>query len=486
MVNDKQSKKGLLVFFIFLIFLSTPYLLLLSKFSIIGAIDLDELVWSLQNSFAQALLSSIGTMVLGFFLASGMMSVPKARQKLVIGFVILPGLLPPLFLLLVVLAILNPFPIGIIGVSIIHILMNAGLVAILLLNLAETKLKSLAELCWVEGARRGQFIKAILGMVKRDLWSIFIFIFVICFTSFSVPLIAGGGRSTTLEVLIYEKIRISGSWGEALTLSLIQQVLVFLFTLNFLKSQKRITGRFQNLDLLKGRWGIVLLFLYCFVIPLIFVASSLSGIESVFKIPGLWESVLDLMPMTMMFSWSVGIVVFILFNLTLWSLPNEFLNRLLRGFVSPSTALLGFSLLFFLPNEDFWIWIKWIFGFSYLIFGTLYRWGWDQEVSGVLDQVQVAKTLGASDSLIFKEILFPQLIGTSSILAGIASLWAIGDFALGKIVVGQDLTLSMLIQTLMSSYRLEAAMALMLLLLVLGFFNFFIFWSFRHVYSRIS
>ena len=69
-------------------------------------------------------------------------------------------------------------------------------------------------------------------------------------------------------------------------------------------------------------------------------------------------------------------------------------------------------------------------------------------------------------------------------LAGIASFWAVGDFALGKLLLPQDVTLSLLIESLLSSYRLNAAMALMSLLLVLGICCYLFFWSLQFVYSK--
>ncbi len=362
--------------------------------------------------------------------------------------------------------------------------MNAGLVALLLKSLIESKLGPLLELSWVEGASQFQFIRAVWGMLRRDLYGILLFVFALCFTSFSIPLIAGGGRATTLEILIYEKIRISGAWSEALSLSLIQLVAVMAFSLIPFSPRKKLFGRSQQIPLL-GSWsGLLLLGFYCLGLGCYFLIQSLTGWEQVLQIPGLWEEAFSLLPLSFVFSISVGLLVGALLLLVTWVYPFAALHRLISGIVSPSTALLGFSLLFLFAHEEPWNYVKWIFGFVYLVFATLYRWGWDQELSGLSDQVQVAETLGGRPGLIFRQILLPQLWTPLVRISSVASLWALGDFALGRILISQNVTLALLIETLMSSYRLPAALALMGLLLVAGAVCFLFFWGLSYVGRR--
>lgn len=478
------------LFLFFLIFLTLPYWLLLAQFPLISSLDLPELWWAFKNTLIQATGSSFGSLILGFVLALGLLTVPIRWRRYFHYLCLLPGLLPPIFILLVVLSILSPFPAGLTGVILIHILMNAGLVALMVLELIQSKLGPLSELAQVEGASQFQFFKSAVGMLRRDLVSLFFFIFALCFCSFSVPLIAGGGKATTIEILIYEKIRISGEWGEALSLAMIQVLLLFCFSFNRLPSRKKLSGRMESSGFFRNRLGLIFLVGYCLSFVGIFAFESFSGWPQVFAIPGLWEEVFDVIPMTMLFSVSVGMVILGLLLLSAVGSAqgkiNSSLQKLITGFVSPSTALLGFSLLFFVSNQEPWIYFKWILGFSCLVFATLYRWGWDLVLTGLREQVQVAQTLGASTGLIFKAVLFPQILRPATRLAGVAGLWALGDFALGKILIAKDVTLAMLIETLMSSYRIETAMALLSLLLLLGMLHFLFFEGISYVYSRTS
>ncbi|MEZ0393072.1 MAG: ABC transporter permease subunit [Pseudobdellovibrionaceae bacterium] len=483
-----STRWGLFAFF--LIFLFFPYGILLSKFSLALQLDVPELWWAFKNSTLQALMSSVGSFFAGLFLLLGFFQVQRASfyrlwmTRPLEVLLLLPNFLPPLFILLVLLSLVQPFPTGIPGVVLVHIMMNAGLVALLLKSLIENKLRPLVEAAYMEGSGQWRFFQASFGMLRRDLFAIFLFVFILCFCSFSVPLIAGGGKATTLEILIYEKIRISGAWGEALSLSFIQMLLILLLSSVPFQARKNLFSSQNPLPMLKSRVGMVLLFLYCFGLIFYFLSQSLKGWLQVFAVQGLWQAALELLPFSLMFGLSVGGLVAFLLLLTAWGAPDEKLHRLISGMVSPSTALMGFSLLFFISNESPWVEIKWALGFAYLIFSTLYRWGWDQKLSGLRDQIQVANLLGASRHLIFTDILLPQLLNPLAWIASVASLWALGDFALGKIVMGRDASLSLLIETLMSSYRLPAAHALMGLLLVMGCLCFLFFWGIAYVSRR--
>jgi thiamine transport system permease protein len=65
--------------------------------------------------------------------------------------------------------------------------------------------------------------------------------------------------------------------------------------------------------------------------------------------------------------------------------------------------------------------------------------------------------------------LIPQLSKELGLIGALAALWASGDFALSSLVAYQDLTVAMLVDELMSSYRLELATWLMAPMLLAGF-----------------
>jgi thiamine transport system permease protein len=486
MSSSKFQKPALFAFF--LLFLLFPYLFLVSKFGLVKSIDTAELWWALQNSFWQALWSSLGSLLFGFWLCLGFFLLQKKlnswQRQIFEVLLILPSLLPPLFVLLITMNFIDPFPVGMLSVVLIHVLVNAGLVALLLKNLVDAKMRPLIEAAYVEGASRWLLLKSLVGMAKRDLMSILLFVFVLCFSSFSVPMVVGGGESTTLEILIYEKIRISGDWGQALSLSFIQLAVILLLSYLPFESRRKLFGRSEDLPLFRSRTGALALISYCCAPIIYFAVQAVIGWEQVQRIPGLWELAVEVLPLSLMFALGVGFLTAFLLLVSAWGAPSPLVGRLIRGVISPSTALLGFSLLFFFSNEEPWSKIKWTVGFTYLIFSTLYRWGWDQELSGLNDQIQVAETMGASRGLIFREIILPQMLKPLGQAAGIASLWALGDFALGKILLGRSVSLSLLIESLMSSYRLQSALSLTGVLICLGALCFLFFWGLAYVCRR--
>src|SRR5207253_2494025 len=119
--------------------------------------------------------------------------------------------------------------------------------------------------------------------------------------------------------------------------------------------------------------------------------------------------------------------------------PKLWFEKFLNGYVAPSTALVCFCLLLIGPNEGPTIFFKIPFAITLLSLNSLYRMGWDGSLESLRSQVTVAYTLGASSGQIFKEVLFPQISARAGLLAGIASIWACGDFAVSRILAHRDI-----------------------------------------------
>ncbi|ASD64854.1 thiamine biosynthesis protein ThiP [Bdellovibrio bacteriovorus] len=467
-MNLRQCLRiGLVLFLIF------PFLFLLTQFGFSGWPDMGELVWAFKNSFLQAFFSSVFSLIMGFWVALGLLTLHSARgRKVRWGLEILcllPNFMPPIFILLSTLNVIDPFPMGIPGIVIVHTLMNFGLVAVLLASTIENKLGGMIELAYVEGAGRWQFLlRGLFPMLKKDFWLLGLFIFVICFGSFAVPLIVGGGRGTTVEVLIYEKIRLSSNWGDAVLLAFLQSV--FIFALSFVASRGKgmHSTRTANLSLLKTPTGIFVIaglsFLYLFG----YVQGFLSGLSQVSTFYELQSALIWNFIGSLTLGMSVGILSYAGLMLIAYCWPKAWFERFLNGYVAPSTSLACFCLLILGPNEGFYPFIKIPVALTLLSLNSLFRMGWDSELHALQNQMTVAYSMGASKSQIFKEILFPQLSGRAGLLAGIASIWAAGDFAVSRILAHRDLSIAMMTETLMSGYRLNQAIVLSSLIIVAG------------------
>ena len=121
---------------------------------------------------------------------------------------VLPNFAPPILLIVAVLSTLGPGAEGVWGVVLVHSLMNVGLVSVFLKHSLQRKVSAWAQLAFLEGAERWRFWwGAGLSGVRRKLFYSFLFVFALCFTSFSVPM-ALGASSYSLETYIFELLRV--------------------------------------------------------------------------------------------------------------------------------------------------------------------------------------------------------------------------------------------------------------------------------------
>lgn len=460
-------RTGLVLFLLF------PFLFLITQFPATKMPDWGELFWAFKNTCAQAFFSTLFSLILGFWVALGLLFFkggPRQYGRLSLEILcLLPNFLPSIFILLSILNVLDPFPMGIAGIVIIHTFMNFGLVAVLLAGIIETKLGGMIELAYVEGASRWRFlVKGLFPILKKDFALLALFIFIVCFGSFAVPLVVGGGKGTTIEVLIYEKIRLSNDWGNAVLLAFLQSS--FIFALSFLASRGKGSHvkRPANLNLLRSRSGIALIVGLSVLYLFGYVQGFIGGLSMLSTFYDLKSALIWNFLGSMLIGLSVGILSYVSLLLIAYCWPKSWFEKFLNGYVAPSTSLACFSLLILSPNEGFYPFVKISIALVLLSLNNLFRMGWDGDLQALYPQLTVAYSMGASRNQIFKEILFPQLSKRAGLLAGIASIWACGDFAVSRILAHRDLSIAMMTETLMSSYRLNQAIVLSSLLIVSG------------------
>lgn len=472
-------------------YLLFPFLFLIFQFRPDEFPDTSELLWALRNSFLQAFGSAFFSVLFGLWGALGLIGVSRDekvfRRSLLEVFCLLPNFLPAIFVLLATLNVLDPFPMGVTGIILIHTLINFGLVAVLLASLIETRLGGAVEQAYVEGASRWSFLKDVFfPLLKRDLFLLALFIFIVCFGSFSVPLVVGGGRGTTLEVLIYEKIRLSSRWGEAVVLALVQSG--FIFALSFFSPARgpSLPARPTNFTLIRSVTGPFIILLTTGFYILGYGQGLWDGFQNLGFFYEIQSAILASFVGTLAIGLSVGILCALCLFAVAWIGTDPLLSKFLRGYTAPSTALACFSFLLLGPNEAYWPFFKIPVVFTLITLTSLYRMGWDSRLENLRAQCDIALTMGASRGLIFKEILFPQLAANAGLLAGLAAAWASGDFAVSRILAHRDLSLGLMTESLMAGYRLSQSTILSLLVLLSGLICFGIFFWGGRVLSRKS
>jgi thiamine transport system permease protein len=473
------------------LYLVFPFIFLVLHFRIDHWPEGRELLWAFKNSFLQAFFSAIFSLLLGFWVAMGLMSFAdgyRRHYRMVLEvFCLIPNFLPPIFVLLSLLNLMDPFPMGIIGITIAHTVINFGLVAVMIANLVESRMGGIAELAYVEGASRWQFLKEVFWpIMKHDLFLLGLFVFAVCFGSFAIPLIVGGGKGTTMEVLIYEKIRLSSNWSEAVILAILQSG--FIFGVSFLarRGGSISSEKTANLKILKMFSGVIALLVITSFGLLGYAQGVVEGVRQItafYEIQSalIWNFFGSIAMGTLVGLWSFGSLLVIAYC---W--PKSWFEKFLSGYVAPSTALCCFAFLILGSNESFWPFIKIPLAFNLLCVSSLYRMGWDGILRSLENQIGIAKTLGADATQIFKEVLLPQISNRAAVLAGVAAIWACGDYAVSRILAHRDVTLAMTAETLMSSYRLGMATVLSLSLILCGVICFFIMIGVGRVVGRKS
>ncbi len=441
--------------------------------------ELSQYLEVLGFTFAQAFASAVGAMVFGFIGAMGLWSSSKSKSALQIltGLALLPNALPIIF---VIFSFMKYFPLarGPFGIVVIHTFLNAGLVSISIYQLLQSKLGRLAEIAWIEGAGQIRFLfKIFLPYLRNDLSRIFFFVFAICFTSFAVPLMIGGSHGTTIEVLIYQKIRVSSEWSQAFAIAFGQ--ILFILALSFFVRRRVAsqTESFSRVPLLSSNLGIFII-----VLPPVSICFWLLQ-----SITGHWQSlgeISDLALGSYFVAIGSGLLSLALLFLVARFRPSPKIRGILLGFANPSTVIVGFALIWLFRGTGLMTLTKLIFGLTLMHFPILYRLSWDNQIFAVSNQVETAEIIGASPQSIFSKIVVPQVLRNAYSLAGLAALWSFSDFTLASVVAERDLTLAQLFSHLTESYRWEAAENLMLPMILGSILCYFLFSGVGYVASR--
>ncbi len=461
-----------IVGFLIFVFLIFPFVALFLHANAVRFPLDNETMRVFGSTALQALISACAALSMGILGGLGLLwGTQRLRYfSWFEGLVILPNAAPVLLFLLAVVK-LFPWARGLSGIVFVHALLNVGLVAVAFQHLVLQKVSGMAELAYVEGASGWRFFwQGVLPALRADLVLLFIFIFALCFASFAVPLALGGSRATTVEVLIYQKIRISGEWPEAIGLAFMQMLAVLALAWLLRGRGESAVMAFRKVTTPLLQWSPGLL-IACFPACLLIfglVTGIGSGMAQLRALPELVAEIPALLAGSLLVGVMAGLWVMILLLALSYVRPEGWLARFLSGYAAPSSVLVGFAILIAWREPGLATYFKIAMGLALVTLPAFYRYQWSATLTALKGQITVARTLGASDSLIFSRVMFPQVIGAASRIGGLAALWAWGDFALSSVVAEKSVTLAMTAQGLMGSYRLDAATVLIWILIAGG------------------
>lgn len=330
-------------------------------------------------------------------------------------------------------------------------------------------------------------------MLREVLPGAALVIFVICLTSFAVALTLGGGpRATTVELAIYQALRFEFDLPAAARLALVQFGLCALAFA--LASRLTLPGRFgAGLDRAGGPpaphgWHrfadatAIALAALLVILPLLAVA--LRGLPDLFSLPPqVWAAAAR----------SLGVAL----AATALTMAAALLLALAaaKGAVWPglaatlplatSSLVLGTGL--FLILQPLFRPTSLALPVTVIVNTTLalpfaFRILLPEASAVIADYGRLTASLGMPRLARLRWVILPRLSRPLGFAAGLVAALSMGDLGVIALFAGdQGATLPLLVQNLMSKYRMDTAASAALLLVSLSFA---LFWAFDHVGKR--
>lgn len=470
-----------------------PYVVLLLHVHQDYTVSVTEFSRVLGQSTWQALLSSVFSVSLGVVGAMGLLSLRSRMQRRFFEMLFMtPNFLPALFVItstIHLVTLVTTFPFGVGGVVLVHVAMSAGLMAVFISNLIESRAGGIIELATIEGASRFATRLQVILSIKNEILSMSYAVFVMAFSSFSVPLIVGLNQGETMEVLIYRSLLGRGDLNTAVIYAVIQLVILAVLAKFISSSYVATNSDSRTVIRIGSRLGLAFLSIMTFLLIASNVPDLIKGVAEILNQSVLLERIVDGVIGSLLQSFTVGFLLILFFILVAFSCPDRQLEKFLFSYAAPSSVVIGlaFYILFDVSSMSFPSIVTIIsFAFMMSIVTILYRLKFHNIMSSLMSQLHVAKIIGASRIEIFRKITWPQISREVFSLAGWGAFWASGDFALSSMISGREMTLAMGAQTFLGGYRLHLATAFTVLSLVAGILIYFIFEGMGHVYHKKS
>ena len=386
-----------------------------------------------------------------------------------------------------VLVLLPFFPFGFWGVVGMHTLIEVGLIVVFLTRWLEVKLRAYEPIFELYPKSLFRQWALTWPLLKRELYMVFGFLFVFYLTSLSVPIImSGADRYVSLEYLIYASPKNSNDWNTALNFYLLQ-ISFILLCLSFLPQRELEDQRTEPIILGGHRRGISIAFLAFVPVALCllgFVTHFFAGLQATQREPmEFGNAVVG----SLLLAFLSAAFVFIFLSVLSFFYQKASTRKYLQLWTIPSGVVIGFFWQQQVASTALVSLIALAAICAFLFLPTLAKLGVYQQIEKIHEQIEMAEILGASQFKIFKSITFPLILPWLALSMGLASLWAMGDFAISRLFVRGDLTLALKMQSLVEQYRWDHALFLAWFLLFMSAAVFLFFGGFAFVaYKKLK
>lgn len=456
-------KALLALFFLF------PLFVLVYFFKINLNYDAQDILWALKNSFLQSFGTAFIAVVCGYFGALAIAGTTGVLQRGLKLLAVIPVFLPSLFSVMIGMSLVPGFPLGTLGVIFILSLIYIGFAASILSEEVMAQLGRLGFVAQVYGLSKFKFhLKVLLPVVGRSTVFVFATIFVNALTSFTIPLLVGGGKGTNFEVLIFEKIFIEQNWSLAVGLSVLQLSLVAIMAVCLRARKDVVATPFFSSRLVSSRVGLLGLGLYLGAyfwgyLKLALNTTNIYYFNEIFNSSfylALWQSIV--------FFFCCLILFFVLFSAVLYLRYRLKTIGFLNFFLNPSSVLVGFAFYLLLPaNDSVFDFLKVALVFSVVGFVSFLKSVFENQMQIFEQQIRVARSFGLRFFKFLFAIYFPQIKKRLHYAVSLLFIFCISEFGLVKASGAEIKTLGTEMASYLSSYRTEGAFVISLVILAL-------------------
>ncbi len=492
----------------------------ISKESLFETLSDPYIFYIIRSNLWQAFISSFLTIILAIPIARALHRRSKFfGRSLMINFINLSFALPSIALALGIILIhgkngwVNSFMTfvfgtsfhhylyGIFGVATAHIAFCLPLAVRTFLNCFETIPQETWKISTQLNLSSWNLFKYIeWPSIRATITSIYILIFIMCFISFAIVLNLGGGpKITTLEVSIYQAIKIDFNLPLATILSLIQLIIcislmlvtqklnsqIFLYTTSSFKHYTRPDSK-----CLKAKTTDIFFLISLFAISILPVIAI---IESSFS-----SKLIDLLHSSKFFgclkqsilisllSSIIALVMALSLNSGAFYLHHH-LNRpklaekiIFLGNVRMMIPMFIFITGLFLTINNF----NFVMNHAFFLLSVINAMAalpfivnilWADSLNFAQAEINLCKQLNINYWNFIKLIYFPRIRKNLGYAFSFAMAISWGDLGLIALFSSKDLnTLPHLLYTMLSSYRIEEAICISFIIILLSFFFFWI------------
>lgn len=353
----------------------------------------DYIVRVLQFSIGQAFLSAALSVIVGLLFARAFFYQPFSGKAFLLQIFSVTFVLPALVAVFGILGVYSsagwlgqfsrllgfswqPQIYGLTGILLAHLFFNIPLAARMFLQSFHAIPNQQRQLTAQLNLRGWQFIRWLeLPYLRQQFLPTFVLIFMLCFTSFAIVLVLGGGpKFTTIEVAIYQAIMFDFDLPKAALFALLQFVFCFvLFGLSAVLTKLPETNLSQK-DLWLSPQSSAVKFwqIFCLISVSAFILVPLSNVVisavnsgaifSAWKSPQLWRAIgysFSIAPLSAICALLMAMALLQLSRRLHWLHFNQFANCLLNTsmiVLSVPMLVLSIGLYLLLQEIEFTHW----------------------------------------------------------------------------------------------------------------------------------